>query len=201
MPRKSPRADPARSWPPSRPDPTADEHRRRAGPRGEASDEPPRILAEAQRIGREADLSYHAHRRALVAPPRPVDRRAARRRPAVPREVHPGRRDARPAPDPAERTVAAVIIQYQQINQMGEGSRPRVNLLALAELLNRAARLDFLTARLQAGGLMPPGQPQDGEGRHRGVTRSPVGPDPQQATSALRPRQEMTDDATDDRDP
>jgi len=51
------------------------------------------------------------------------------------------------------------IIHYEQINQMGEGSRPRVDLLALAELLNRAAvELDFLTARLQAGGLMPPGQ-------------------------------------------
>lgn len=55
------------------------------------------------------------------------------------------------------------IIRYEQINQMGEGGRPRVDLLALAELLNRAAvELDWLASRLQAGGLLPP-EPRETE--------------------------------------
>jgi len=56
------------------------------------------------------------------------------------------------------------ILRYEQINHRGEPSRPRVDLLALAELLNRAAvELDFLTHRLQDAGALPGVEPRETE--------------------------------------
>ena len=49
-----------------------------------------------------------------------------------------------------------MIVRHEQINERGEGSRPRVDLIALGELLDRAALgIDSLARCLKAMGLDP----------------------------------------------
>jgi hypothetical protein len=49
-----------------------------------------------------------------------------------------------------------VIVNFEQINQRGERSRPRVDLIALGELLDRAALgVEGLRYRLKAAGEIP----------------------------------------------
>ena len=56
------------------------------------------------------------------------------------------------------------IIHFEQINHRGEASRPRVDLDALAELLNRAAvEVNFLTHRLRDAGQIPGDEPRETE--------------------------------------
>jgi hypothetical protein len=49
-----------------------------------------------------------------------------------------------------------MIVQFEQANARGEASRPRVDLNALGELLDRAARgVAMLRSRLAAAGEIP----------------------------------------------
>ena len=48
------------------------------------------------------------------------------------------------------------IIRFEQVNARGEASRPRVDLVALGTLLDRAALgVEMLRLRLQAAGEIP----------------------------------------------
>ena len=48
------------------------------------------------------------------------------------------------------------IVRFEQINDRGEASRPRVDLVALGELLDRAALgVEQLRLRLRAAGEIP----------------------------------------------
>jgi hypothetical protein len=48
------------------------------------------------------------------------------------------------------------VIRYEQVNARGEGSRPRVDLIALGALLDRAALgVEMLRLRLRAAGEIP----------------------------------------------
>jgi hypothetical protein len=54
------------------------------------------------------------------------------------------------------------IINHQQVNARGEGSRPRVDLTALGALLDRAALgVESLRYRLRAAGEIPGREPED----------------------------------------
>jgi hypothetical protein len=54
------------------------------------------------------------------------------------------------------------IINHQQTNARGEGSRPRVDLIALGALLDRAALgVERLRLRLRAAGEIPGPEPED----------------------------------------
>jgi hypothetical protein len=54
------------------------------------------------------------------------------------------------------------IINHQQVNARGEGSRPRVDLIALGALLDRAALgVEMLRLRLRAAGEIPGPEPED----------------------------------------
>ena len=49
-----------------------------------------------------------------------------------------------------------MIVRFEQINARGEASRPRVDLVALGTLLDRAALgVEMLRLRLQAAGEIP----------------------------------------------
>jgi hypothetical protein len=51
---------------------------------------------------------------------------------------------------------AVSIIRFEQVNARGEASRPRVDLVALGALLDRAALgVEMLSARLRAAGEVP----------------------------------------------
>ena len=97
----------------------------------------------------------------------------------------------------------STIIRFEQINHRGEASRPRVDLVALGALLDRAALgVEMLRLRLRAAGEVPGPEAEDLERaliaalrevrsvRTRARRRSPVLPHP-----------EMIHDATHDRDP
>jgi hypothetical protein len=48
------------------------------------------------------------------------------------------------------------VIHFEQVNDRGEASRPRVDLVALGELLDRAALgVEMLRLRLRAAGEIP----------------------------------------------
>lgn len=52
------------------------------------------------------------------------------------------------------------IVRFEQINHRGEASRPRVDLNALGELLDRAALgVEMLRLRLRAAGEIPGPEP------------------------------------------
>jgi hypothetical protein len=49
-----------------------------------------------------------------------------------------------------------MIVRFEQVNARGEGSRPRVDLIALGALLDRAALgVEMLRLRLRAAGEIP----------------------------------------------
>jgi phage FluMu protein gp41 len=49
-----------------------------------------------------------------------------------------------------------MIVRHEQVNARGEASRPRVDLIALGALLDRAALgVEMLRRRLQAAGEIP----------------------------------------------
>ena len=49
-----------------------------------------------------------------------------------------------------------MIVRHEQVNARGEGSRPRVDLIALGALLDRAALgVEMLRLRLRAAGEVP----------------------------------------------
>jgi hypothetical protein len=55
-----------------------------------------------------------------------------------------------------------MIVHFEQVNARGEGSRPRVDLSALGELLDRAALgVAMLRARLAAAGEVPGPEAKD----------------------------------------
>ena len=54
------------------------------------------------------------------------------------------------------------IIRFEQINHRGEPSRPRVDLIALGALLDRAALgVERLRMRLRAAGVVPGPEAED----------------------------------------
>ena len=56
----------------------------------------------------------------------------------------------------------SAIVRHEQVNARGEGSRPRVDLIALGELLDRAALgVERLRLRLRAAGEIPGPEPED----------------------------------------
>jgi len=55
-----------------------------------------------------------------------------------------------------------MIVHFEQTNARGERSRPRVDLIALGELLDRAALgVEMLRLRLRAAGEIPGPEPED----------------------------------------
>jgi hypothetical protein len=55
-----------------------------------------------------------------------------------------------------------MIVRFEQVNQRGESSRPRVDLNALGALLDRAALgVERLRYRLQAAGEIPGAEAED----------------------------------------
>jgi hypothetical protein len=62
-------------------------------------------------------------------------------------------------------TRAAMIVRFEQVNDRGEASRPRVDLMALGQLLDRAALgVEMLRLRLRAAGEVPGPEAEDLEG-------------------------------------
>ena len=54
------------------------------------------------------------------------------------------------------------IVRFEQVNQRGEASRPRVDLVALGTLLDRAALgVERLRMRLRAAGEVPGPEAED----------------------------------------
>ena len=54
------------------------------------------------------------------------------------------------------------IVRFEQTNARGEASRPRVDLIALGQLLDRAALgIEMLASRLRAAGEIPGPEPED----------------------------------------
>ena len=54
------------------------------------------------------------------------------------------------------------IIRFEQVNHRGEASRPRVDLIALGALLDRAALgVEMLRLRLRAAGEVPGPEAED----------------------------------------
>jgi hypothetical protein len=94
------------------------------------------------------------------------------------------------------------IVRSEQINHRGKASRPRVDLNALGELLDRAARgVEMLRMRLQAAGEIPGPQAEDLERaliaalREIRSVRGPLPP-----ACSLSPHPDMTEDEVDHRD-
>jgi hypothetical protein len=55
-----------------------------------------------------------------------------------------------------------MIVRHEQVNARGEASRPRVDLVALGALLDRAALgVEMLRLRLRAAGEIPGPEPED----------------------------------------
>ena len=55
-----------------------------------------------------------------------------------------------------------MIVRFEQVNSRGERSRPRVDLIALGALLDRAALgVEMLRLRLRAAGEVPGPEPED----------------------------------------
>ena len=55
-----------------------------------------------------------------------------------------------------------MIVRHEQVNARGEASRPRVDLIALGALLDRAALgVERLRSRLRAAGEIPGPEPED----------------------------------------
>jgi hypothetical protein len=55
-----------------------------------------------------------------------------------------------------------MIIRFEQINHRGQASRPRVDLIALGALLDRAALgVEMLRLRLRAAGEVPGSEAED----------------------------------------
>jgi hypothetical protein len=71
------------------------------------------------------------------------------------------------------------IIRFEQINDRGEASRPRVDLIALGALLDRAALgVESLCLRLRAAGEIPGPEAEDLERPHRRAAGDPSGSGP-----------------------